>query len=373
MGIYRFVIVILLVSLVSCSQEANETALVNFAEKRDVKMSELISDYSIVPLETQEDNLILDASVVKVCGDNIYIMDCFSQSKSIYVFDLQGKYKGKIGAVGGGPGEYIMPMSLIVDDANDWVIVRDVAQNKLLYYNSKTFEYVKDQSLTFYADCLENLGDGTMVWYVGSGCANLGNYQDHIQVTDLQGNVLKSYIPRKEFPKRGMYNVMTFFHEYGGKMFFHHPFSNVVYSYCNDAESVAAEYVLSCNNLTFPTEEYVIENKDKIVKQLEQDGYVQFFDMQENSEKVLCYFGTSANNYIGVYSKDDRKGMYTAIDEIEDDMGIMKFVRPKTVYKDRFVSVVYTEVLDSLPDDSVLKPYLKEEGDNGNPFILFYK
>lgn len=372
-NICEFIFVALFVSLVSCSQEAKETASVDFARKQGVKMSDLISDYSIVPLETHEDNLISDASIVRIYENNIYVMDCFSQNKGIYVFDLQGKYKGKIGSVGGGPGEYIMPMSLAIDDINGRVVVRDVALNKLLCYDSKTFKFIKEQSLAFYADCLEFLKDETVVWYVGSGCANLENYQNHIQVTDLQGNVLESYIPRKEFPKRSMYNVMTYFHKYAGKLFFHHPFSNVIYSINNGAEPVVAEYLLSCDNLTFPTEDYVIENRNEIIKQLERDGYVQFFDLQENSEKILCYFGTSATNYIGVYSKENREGVYTAIDDIEDDMGIMKFVRPKTVYGDHFVSVVYTEALDSLPNSSVLKPYLNGEGDNGNPFVLFYK
>lgn len=55
-------------------------------------MSDLVSDYSFIPLETQDDNIKLDASMVRIWNDHISILDCFSQNKSIYVFKIQGKY-----------------------------------------------------------------------------------------------------------------------------------------------------------------------------------------------------------------------------------------------------------------------------------------
>lgn len=373
MNIRIFTIVLLAIMFGSCSKETNNIDSVNFEKRTDIKMSDLVSDYSFIPLETKDDNLILDASMVRIWNDHIYILDCFSQNKSIYVFDIQGKYLGKIGNIGGGPGEYIMPMAIVVDEANNQLLVKDVAQNKLIYYNPITFEYIKEQSLPFYSDCMEYYKDDTIVWYIGSGCANDGDYQKHIQVSDLQCNIINSYIPRKNFPQRSMYNVMTYFHKYNDKLYFHHPFSNIVYSYSSKNDSVMAEYALSCDGIVFPTEDYVMENNENIVEQLSTDGYIQYYDLHENSEKILCYFGVNKSKYIGVYSKKDGKGVYSNIENIEDDLGLIKYGRPKTVYNDYFVNVIYTEGIDSLSDKSVLKPYFKNKENNLNPILVLYK
>ena len=180
--IVYFTLLLFIVFLVSCSKETRNTTSVYFAKKTDMAMSDLVSDYTFISLETKDDNLILDASMVRIWNDYIYILDCFSQNKSIYVFDIQGKYLGKIGNVGGGPGEYIMPLAIVVDEVNNQLIVKDVALNKLLYYNLSSFKYVKEQSIPFYSDCMEYYKDETIVWYIGSGCANVDDYQKHIQV-----------------------------------------------------------------------------------------------------------------------------------------------------------------------------------------------
>lgn len=62
-----------------------------------LKMSELITDYSLVKLETTEDNLIVDINQVERWKDRIYILDSYSPTKGIYVFEKDGRYVGRIG------------------------------------------------------------------------------------------------------------------------------------------------------------------------------------------------------------------------------------------------------------------------------------
>ena len=71
--------------------------------------------------------------------------------------------------------------------------------------------------------------------------------------------------------------------------------------------------------------------------------------------------------------KRNGKGYYVEAGKIEDDLGILKFVRPKTVYKSRFVSVVYVEDLEEITESSIIYPFLKDEQESGNPLILLYK
>ena len=369
----NFLVGILLIGCLSaCSKEAELKDRVFFSERREsVRMSEIISDYSLVKLETKEKNLIQDASMIRIWNDRIYILDCFGQHKTVWVYDMNGRYVGELGTFGQGPGEYIMPNNLLVDEQNNRILVKDIARNRLLYYDAETMKCVKEVDIPFYSDCLEYLSEGKLIWYVGSGCANEGDLQKHIQITDMDLNVINSCIPRLDFPKRGRYNVMTYFHSYNGQVYFHHPFSDDIYT--NKADTVVRQYTLSMNGLNFPSMEYMKDNQQDFIKHLGQDGYIQYYEILENDNKLLCYFGQNDKRHVGVYDKRNGKGYYVEAGKIEDDLGILKYVRPKTVYKSRFVSVVYVDDLEEITESSIIYPFLKDEQESGNPLILLYK
>ena len=68
-------------------------------------------------------------------------------------------------------------MAIAVDDANNQLIVKDVALNKLLYYNSLTFEYIKEQTLAFYSDCME--------YYKKRTCPFSDTLKETVSLTDI--------------------------------------------------------------------------------------------------------------------------------------------------------------------------------------------
>lgn len=352
----------------------DEIKNLKFVEKGDVKMSNLVRDYSLIRLETQENNLIADATMVHVWNNRIFILDTYSTNKGVYVFGMEGEYIGRIGGVGQGPGEYIFPVSMSIDKEGNKLIVKDGAKNRLLFYSLSDYTCLEEINIPFYSNCVEYLAPNRLIWYVGSGCANVGEDTKHIQITDMKATPISRHMNRENLPKRGLYNVSTYFHGINDEMYFHHPFSNEMYCYDIETDSVRMRYILQWDGLTFPSKEYVVRNSEDIVNQLKQDGYISFYDIHENSERLLCYFGAGKDKYIGVYSKKQREGFYTNIEDIEDDLGLLKYVRPKSIYNDSFVSVVYTEELDKLKENSILYPLLKEvDSDGGNPIVVIYK
>lgn len=371
----KFLLLTVLIVFCSCSNSSTKVkdTLLFSKERANVKMSELISDYSLIKLESSDKNLILDASMIRIWKDRIFILDCFAQDKTVWVYDMQGKHLGNLGALGPGPGEYIMPMSLVVDEANNQILVKDVAQNKLLYFDALTLSFVEERRIPFYSDCFEYLGANKLIWYVGSGCANEGDYQKHIQITDMKLSVLSNHISRMDYPKRGMYNVMTYFHRYDDTVYFHHPFNNEVYTYDMASDTLENKYTVSWEGLTYPSYDYVRANKDDIVNRQEQDHLIQYYELLENRDKCMCYFGKDNQTYLGVYDKKHQSGYYVQTKKIEDDLGILKFVRPKTVFDDRFVNVVYVEDLSSVPETSIIYPKIKDEKESGNPLLLLYR
>lgn len=340
------------------------------------QMSDLVSDYSLIVLETLDDNLILDPTVVKFTNKYILILDRFSPSKSLYVFDHKGKYVGKVGNKGEGPGEYIMPHQFVVDETNKKLYLRDMATNSMLVYSLETFDFVEKLTIPFYATCFELLDDKHFIWYVNAGLQNEGDFSKHIQITDTKCNSVCSFMDVMNLPTRGTYNVISYFERHDGDVLFHHPFSGGYYSCSsNDSQVLQFAYSLKFEGKPFPSLDYIIGHKENIVKDLEAEGYIQWCDLLKNSSTYLSYWGSGKDIYWGKYDMANGTGWYVNRNELEDDLGIGNLSRPKTVYRDRFVSFISLEDLDweNLSDNSIIKKHLEKNDVGGNPAILLYR
>lgn len=373
---HKFISFVCLFTLLACSSQEKGSESIVFEKRDDVKMSELITDYSLVKLETTEDNLIVDINQVEWWKDRIYILDSYSPTKGVYVFEKDGRYVGRIGRVGQGPGEYILPSDMVIDENSDKLVVKDLARNILMVYNLDSQEFEGEYEMPFYADCMEYLAPDRLIWYVGTGLTNRGDYCRHIQVTDMSGSSIASYMDREELPTRGLYNIRTLFHaDEKQQVYFHHPFVPDIYRYDVQKNSAEYAYTLSWEGLKSPTQEYVMTHREQIVQVLKDEKYIMYHTLMENSEKILCYFGTDDTRYIGVYDKATHKGYYTPITSIIDDMGVLGFYYPKSVYNDKFVGVIYMENLDGIDENSILYPYSDggKTDDAGNPVIVLFR
>jgi len=103
----------------------------------------LDSTISIVPLETNEDCLISKIDKIEIKNGNIFIKD--DLAKSVYVFDLKGKYKGKVNAVGAGPGEYVTLSYMTVTDSSIVVLDHDIG--KQIEYRISDFKVLRTEPL----------------------------------------------------------------------------------------------------------------------------------------------------------------------------------------------------------------------------------
>ena len=99
-----------------------------------ILFSQVFDDYEIIPLETNEDCIIGSVASIRFCNDYIVILDS-RISKSVFVFDHNGKFIRKIGSIGKGPGEYISPHSISINDNTKEILVYDGIYNKVNIYS----------------------------------------------------------------------------------------------------------------------------------------------------------------------------------------------------------------------------------------------
>jgi hypothetical protein len=71
---------------------------------------------------TNEDCMIGMIHELQVFDGCIYILDR-AITKSLFVFDMEGRFIKKIGCFGNGPGEFIQPVDITLDTELQWQVV----------------------------------------------------------------------------------------------------------------------------------------------------------------------------------------------------------------------------------------------------------
>ena len=77
--------------------------------------------------------MIGNINTIQVFDGYIYILDS-SKAKSLFVFDLEGRFIRKIGSLGNGPGEYLGLNDFTLDTDNGIIYIGDI-KNRVHKYN----------------------------------------------------------------------------------------------------------------------------------------------------------------------------------------------------------------------------------------------
>ena len=118
--------------------------------KKSFKMSQLVKDVEFVFMESTPECYMITMSEFSF-GKN-YIMAAFSGLQSntthgVHIFDRKGKYLRTLGKEGRGPGEYIPPFKAVMDPSEEFVLIVDANQKKLLTY-SIDGEFIQEQKFS---------------------------------------------------------------------------------------------------------------------------------------------------------------------------------------------------------------------------------
>jgi len=100
----------------------------------NILYSNLFDDVEVVTLQTLENNLIGEVTQIEYIDDTIYIFDA-GFAKSLFMFNREGLYIGRVGVLGKGVGEYIYPTSFWVED--NQILIYDMHLHSIFFYNKK--------------------------------------------------------------------------------------------------------------------------------------------------------------------------------------------------------------------------------------------
>lgn len=148
-----------------------ESIIYNSNTTPSVSLDRIIEDYSYVKLETNDNCLIGNIDELLFVDSLIIVVDR-KISKSIFVFDHDGKFKNNISHIGNGPNEFLYINHVALTN-NGNVCVQDNIKGKLFYFkpdgtyiksidnpiNNIGFEFASSNSIIFNVqDCTTSNG-----------------------------------------------------------------------------------------------------------------------------------------------------------------------------------------------------------------------
>lgn len=129
----------------------------NVTEVTNLPLSDAVEKVDIVPLETTDESLINDLTLIEVTDNFIFIYQ--RKNSEILRFARNGKFLNKIGRKGQGPGEYTYISSLQIDENKGEVYAITTANGVLVYDFEGNFkrQIIDHTTLKKYSSSITNI------------------------------------------------------------------------------------------------------------------------------------------------------------------------------------------------------------------------
>lgn len=153
--------------------------------EREINFQDIIENIDFIPLETTPESYIGQVGKITFFKSNMIIWDM--QSRSILIFDKNGKFLNKISRVGSGPYEYI--------DINDFCVHPKTGEisiatntNKILNFSFDLSRCTLYDKIGFFPVAIERFNNGN---YAFTSTMNEAN----VYVADSNMNIIKKGLP----------------------------------------------------------------------------------------------------------------------------------------------------------------------------------
>jgi hypothetical protein len=318
---------IFVVFIVSCSNnnvkkqisinKGNITAIKPNVYSNKISIFDVFEEIEIIPLEMTDVSLLSAISKIDIDDTTFFIQNL--QDKLVYLFDLNGNYKCKIGNIGIGPEELGHPNKFVLNKNKKEIWISDNYQEILKYDYSGKFQNKMELKL-FYDDIY--VSDKEFIYFFTSKKTNFnktGGYdcwELWIKNPDLQGYKVHFSYDYKNYPNGKPYMLSyTTFSRVNDLTTFHYIYSDTIYSIKDDI--VENRYVVDFGerkikkNLSAQSfeqqMEYMQEHKDEA-------GFVNGV-METINNLIFSYLVNMQKHYV-FYNKKSNKIIEGIVDDI---------------------------------------------------------
>ena len=323
-----------------------------------------LSSLRYVFLETNEHSLVNNINRLFYVNKKIYLFD--DRSKQILCFDDNGKFLSKIHSVGQGPGEYLYPVDMDVDNSGDIYINDPVLKRIMKYKNGK-----KDKSEII------PINKRALDFYITSHSVYFSRVNDNedflSSLVSMNLNTNNHRIwsecdwdKKNEIP----YSSKHYIFRSGDTAYYYERFRPVIYKIKNDS---VYEYV-NFYSSKIPTKSDVIRYTKESSEEFMKPGIIR---------EVSAFYETNDYYYVSFKSFpvlhvliNKQTGKAYDISEIYKKM--IRSSETVAVYHNEMISICST-------NQDIIKKFLTDENvsevdksrfmllkEDDNPFLIFY-
>ena len=121
-----------------------------------------ISDTTFLILDEDDKTMFSCIDKIMAYRDKFYVLDK-NESRTVVSFEKDGSPGHRYGRVGQGPGEYVFPWDMDVDETGVYVL--DTNSKKVIHYSEEGM-FLGERSLPFFADALKRLKNGNFIFNI---------------------------------------------------------------------------------------------------------------------------------------------------------------------------------------------------------------
>ena len=233
----------------SCNQTQSNIVTVNLDRPDisiDVKLSDMLSDITIVPLETRNDILLSGAQMLTVAVTDQYII--IANENALHQFDKTGKYIKQLAVQGNGPNEFLGIRSLLPDNYNNILYYKDNRdRNTLLCLDMHTGAFLPPHIFDVHNFSIIAADDEGMIYGFPMPAPMILPLPSRDSLTmayryNPKEQVVTRFQQEREFPPRFAFgNTMCYYKE---ELFFMYMCSDTLYRVTKNNEPVPAFYLI---------------------------------------------------------------------------------------------------------------------------------
>lgn len=266
--------------------------------------SVFVDSMEYIPLETTEECLVGEVTDVAMDDNRLWVFD--AKQQEVWFFNRSGKYVGRLGHRGEGPGEYPSITQFEYNQRDSLLAVLTFVEAPCVLYYALDGTYVKTVKLGVPADDFKCCADGAFIL----SCAGRDNPSAGIYYADASGGSVKPLVTRQ--PDQLVYTTFTWeLCSYGDVVSFMAPvFDNAVYHWQGDSLRLAYPFrMLPALSRTYE-ESVSLQNMQDYIRTIYVEGerwiYAVYWSAdRDRGLRVFLYSKADGRHWVARGLKND--------------------------------------------------------------------
>lgn len=358
----------------SLSDAKIQEVFVDIDKAQNIKLSDIIDKHQYVRLQTEKESIIGKIDKIIIADEKIVVIDK-SITQSVFFFNLEGAFLGKIKKIGRGPGEYQVIKDVVYDAENNQLNLYDSKTTNMLKYDMNG-RFISQTMLHFMFSAFQPyhqtyiVSTNKMINKNSKG--NEINYK-FMAIDTAGGKIINTFHPydtSKKVNNRSL-ELLYPIARFKDDLFIAKLFSDTVFCYVNDRLTPLLK--IDYGKYTLPAN----------VAEMASDEQAKYMYSKTNYALGHTINGITENFFSFTYGFKDymskqnwfllsrATGKTYCFGEVSNDMNAFSFNYPLTANGDEFVSVIeYKEPTSavSIDDNAVFKDFDSMQ----NPILMFY-